>query len=81
MQSGSWKRVNDAASDEIVSKPVLTLYYEMPFDFACAVVTQDAGRDTVAEIYNTPERQGAVFSDGRSVTVTRSESGTKITID
>ena len=81
MQSGSWKRVNDAASDEIVSKPVLTLYYEMPFDFACTVVTQDAGRDTVAEIYNTPERQGAVFSDGRSVTVTRSESGTKITID
>lgn len=80
-RTGSWKRVNDAASDENISMPVFTLYYEQPTDFACAVVTPDADMAAIKEIYNTPEKQGAAFADGRKVIVTRGADGTKITIE
>lgn len=82
--SGSWKRVADAASDGIVTRPVVTLYYETsadaPSDIACAVLSADADPGEIAEIINTPERQGAVFADGRSVMVTRGADGINILI-
>lgn len=84
MASGSWKRVADAASADIVTRPAMALYYETcpdaPCDIACAVLSKDADPGEIKEIINTPERQGAVFADGRSVMVTRGTDGIKISI-